>query len=147
MSVSQWKILATRNRVSIFDLIGFLPEILQDSDPRPAKDQLNERYSHGGGYQPFDGFKLIDDAHTIQYPDDPPYKPLAGSYLPLSKEHLYLYPNAWLRIVQADGSWTITRASIRRNFIAIHPLYETNHWTNQPLQGIVSPVAFGKRQE
>lgn len=89
--------------------LGYLPMIFQATDPAKASEQIDKRYSHGGGYRPFDGFVLVGDGHTIQYPGDPPYEPLAGSYLPLTKEHLYFYPHAWVRIVQEDGSWTITR--------------------------------------
>jgi len=47
------------------DLLGFLPEILRPEDPRPASEQLADRYSHGGGYSPFGRDQWTLDLDTL----------------------------------------------------------------------------------
>ena len=42
--------------------LGLLPMMLDPSDPRPAREQFDENYQHGGGWRPFNGFTLHDDA-------------------------------------------------------------------------------------
>ena len=43
-------------------MLGFLPMMLDDEDPRPAAEQLNETYAHGGGWMPFGKGQWIRDA-------------------------------------------------------------------------------------
>jgi len=89
--------------------MGVLPDILLDTDPRPVKEQLAERYRHGGGYSPFKGFKLIDRATmALQYPGDPTMWP--GAMSELGDETVYYYPHgSWLLIMQKDGTWEVCR--------------------------------------
>jgi len=86
------------------DLLGFLPEILRPEDPRPASEQLADRYSHGGGYSPFgrDQWTLDLDTLVLKFPGDPAMKPVAGLRLPLSKETVLLYPHQMAAIVQGN---------------------------------------------
>jgi hypothetical protein len=37
------------------DFAGLLPEFLNSNDPRPAREQFNENYQHGGGWRPITG--------------------------------------------------------------------------------------------
>jgi hypothetical protein len=86
--------------------LGLLPMMLSEDDPRPAKEQLNESYAHGGGWRPFAGFKLKAD-NTLTYPEDPPLKPLAQ--LQFRNELIVFYDSAWVAIIQEDRSFEVNR--------------------------------------
>ena len=88
------------------DDVGPIPYWLDEADPRPAKEQLDEHYQHGGGWQPFEGFKLLKGGR-IKYPGDPAHKPLA--MMQLREEVIMVYPRAWVMILQKDGSFEICR--------------------------------------
>ena len=40
------------------DDLGLLPSMLSEHDPRPAREQFDARYGHGGGWRPFTGFRF-----------------------------------------------------------------------------------------
>lgn len=88
------------------DAVGVLPYWLDAADPRPAAEQFNTAYTHGGGWRSFDGFVLRAD-NTIKYPGDPPYKPMAR--MQLRDETIFVYPHAWVAVVQPDRSFQICR--------------------------------------
>jgi hypothetical protein len=95
------------NRLHPADL-GFLPEILLPEDKRPVREQLADRYAHGGGYNPFKGFKLDRMTMTLRYPGDPPFRP--GAMTQIGDEQVYFYPHgAWLLILQPNGDFDVTR--------------------------------------
>ena len=96
--------------VTAGDLLGFLPMILRPEDPRPAKEQLADRYSHGGGYSPFgkDQWTLSPDM-VLKFPGDPAMKPIAALRLPLSQETVVLYPHQMAMIRQDDLSFEVMR--------------------------------------
>jgi hypothetical protein len=79
--------------------LGLLPLMLDENDPRPAKDQFNENYSHGGGWRPMKGFKLQPD-NSLTYPEDEPLKPLAQ--LQFRNELIVFYDHAWVAIIHKD---------------------------------------------
>lgn len=88
--------------------LGFLWDILIPEDERKVKDQLNDRYAHGGGYRPFKGFKLDRMTMTLHYPGDPPFKPAAMTTI--GDEQVFFYPSgAWLLILQPNGDYEVTR--------------------------------------
>lgn len=93
------------------DLLGYIPEFLSESDPRPAREQFNEAYAHGGGWRPFEGFTLHSDRTvenwSIEYPGDPEYKLVA--YARLRDEMILVFPHAWVAIVASDGTYEIAR--------------------------------------
>jgi hypothetical protein len=78
------------------DHVGLIPHWLDEDDPRPAKEQLNEHYHHGGGWRPFEGFRLGKDG-SIKYPGDMPHKPLA--LMTLRDEAIAVYPHGWVMIL------------------------------------------------
>jgi len=88
------------------DHVGMIPLWLDERDPRPAREQLDAAYQHGGGWRPFKGFKMLRD-HSIKYPGDPALKPLA--LMKLRDEVIAVYPHAWVMILQKDGSFEICR--------------------------------------
>jgi hypothetical protein len=90
--------------------LGFLPEILLEEDKRTVKEQLEDRYSHGGGWRPFGDkkFKLDQMTKVLRYPGDPPFKPAA--FTQIGDETVVFYPQcSLLAVIQKDGSWEITR--------------------------------------
>lgn len=91
------------------DDLGFLPHFFSQADLRPAKEQLNENYAHGGGWHPYgEGkWKLDLVTHKLHYPGDPPMKVLAEAKL---RDELILFYNyAIVAIVQPDGSFEVAR--------------------------------------
>ena len=97
---------------------GLIPQFLSEMDPRPAREQLNENYAHGGGWQPFPGFELvvrrkpegrIDEyaGYTLQYPSDPPMRMLSQGQL--RNEIIMLFEGAWVVIMQPNGTWEVSR--------------------------------------
>jgi hypothetical protein len=89
--------------------LGFIPEILLDSDPRPMKEQINDRYRHGGGWHPISGMELLDGG-TMRYPGDPLFEPVAKIELEDGrKEFAYFYQHDFVAIIQPDGSFEVSR--------------------------------------
>ena len=98
-----WKLLHPRMTA---EHLGLLPGMLNPSDPRPAREQLDDGYRHGGGWDPFHGFKLLKN-NSLAYPGDPPQRALAETWL--RDEHVVLYESDWVAIIQPDGSFEVSR--------------------------------------
>jgi hypothetical protein len=104
-----WKIVHPQATVAS---LGFLPGFFSDRDPRPAREQLDANYAHGGGYDPMPGFEMLPD-RRLQFLEedewgrDPPLELLAESKL--RDETLLFYDNEFLAIVQSDGSFAVVR--------------------------------------
>lgn len=88
-----------------FSIIGYLGDFLSEGDPRPAREQFNENYVYGG-WQPFEGFTLGPD-NSLNYPGDPPMRPIAKAKL--RDELIFLYPHAWVAVIQPDRSFEVCR--------------------------------------
>lgn len=88
------------------DHVGIIPLLLSEHNELPAAKQLNIAYAHGGGWHPMKKWKLLDD-NSIQYPGNPPYKPLAK--MKLRDETIFVYESAWVAIVQPDRSFEVSR--------------------------------------
>lgn len=94
------------------EIVGLLPLIFSEDDPRPAREQVNERYAHGGGWHRFEGFTLHGIEHEpkemwLDYPGDPPMKSLA--WAKLRNELIVLFQFSWVAIIQDDGEYEISR--------------------------------------
>lgn len=87
------------------DMLGLLPEFWDERDPRPAKEQADEAYRHGGGWRPFHGLTM--EPAGLSYPGDPPMKLVAEANL--RTETIRVYECSWVAIVQPDGSHEICR--------------------------------------
>jgi len=86
--------------------LGLVPGFLSEDDPRPAREQFDERYAHGGGWRPQGGF-TFGPRYLLRYPGDPPMMPIARTRF--RNELIMLYPYAYVAIVQPDQSFEICR--------------------------------------
>lgn len=93
------------------ELTGYLPEILLSDDPRPFKEQIEERYSHGGGWSPFGTGKwvLAPTSQQLTYPGDPAYKPVAMLTQNANGQTAIVYQYGIVCIVNVDGSFDVLR--------------------------------------
>lgn len=99
------KFTALHPNVPVDVAVGYIPEFLVVDDPRPAKEQINERYI--AGWFPFVGHKLNKMTMALKYPEDPVLMPLA--YAHFRDERIFVYPHGWTLIMQLDGSWEVAR--------------------------------------
>jgi hypothetical protein len=85
---------------------GYIPAFLDPDDPRPAREQIDEKYF--GGWRPGPrGLRFDVDSLALSYPGDPPKTPISA--LLFRQELLLLYESDWLVIVQRDHSWEVAR--------------------------------------
>jgi hypothetical protein len=89
-----------------YEHLGLLVYMLDDRNPKPAAEQLDAGYRHGGGWRPFKGHKLTDN-DGLSYPGDPVEYPVAETWL--RDEHILLYPHDWVAIIQPDRSFEVCR--------------------------------------
>jgi hypothetical protein len=89
-----------------FDTLGFLPGMLDTNDPRPAREQFDANYAHGGGWRAFNGFIMLPNG-DLKYPGDPPTRLLAKTKL--RDETIHFYDFSWVAIIQPDGTFEISR--------------------------------------
>jgi hypothetical protein len=93
------------------DVLGLIPSMLDDDDPRPADEQIEANYQHGGGWCPQSGFKLLSNG-SLSYPGDPPFPVIAMTILHAftdKPEEIRFYQYDFVAIVQADGSYEVSR--------------------------------------
>lgn len=88
------------------DALGYIPGFLSEDDPRPAREQIDAHYQHGGGWCPNKGFTLRRD-NVLQFPGDPLFPPLAQ--VRLRDELIVLYPHSYVAIIQPDRSFEAAR--------------------------------------
>lgn len=88
------------------EALGFLPTMLNDEDPRPAREQFDSQYSHGGGWRPQRGHTMTANG-GLKYPGDPVLPWLAKTRL--RREVIRVYPYGYVAIVQPDGSFEACR--------------------------------------
>lgn len=87
------------------DAAGLIPSFLDDTDPAPARTQFDQKYV--GGWRPFLGHEFDPYTGYLHYPEDPPLEPLC--VIGFRDELIYIYPFAWVTIVQPDGSYETAR--------------------------------------
>lgn len=92
-----------------FEHLGLWPDIFDAEDPRPAREQVNDRYDYGGGWRPMRGFEMDMNTAGLSYPGDPELLPFARCELPLTQEVVWFYPHSQIAIVQMDGSFEVAR--------------------------------------
>ena len=86
------------------DELGFLPDFLNEEDPRSASAQFDANYV--GGWNPFPGFTMTEDG-ALQYPEDPPMVPIGCTTL--RNETIFFYPYAFVAVKQPDGTFEVAR--------------------------------------
>lgn len=92
-----------------FDLeyLGLIPFMISENDPRPAREQFDENYQHGGGWKSFKGFEMLSNG-DMQYDGDfTPTRLVAEAQF--RNEVIRLYESSWVAIVQQDGSFEVSR--------------------------------------
>src|SRR5215203_5284045 len=103
MDEMQW---FQRHMKATFDMLGCIPLFLSENDPRPAREQLDTNYSHGGGFTPIPGFTMLPNG-DLSYPGDPPLAPLFETKL--RDETIRVYHYSWVAIIQPDDSYLVAR--------------------------------------
>lgn len=83
-------------------VVCYLPEIIRESDPRSAIEQIKTNYV--GGWWPFEGFNLTsneDGSYQLEYPGDPPMKELSRAQL--RNETIVLFQYDWVAVINESG--------------------------------------------
>lgn len=94
-----------KHKQATLEMLGFIPQFLNENDPRPAKEQLHDNYNHGGGFRPMPGFTMLPNG-DLHYPGDPPFALLAETKL--RDEIIRVYHYSWVAIIQPDGSFIVS---------------------------------------
>lgn len=84
--------------------LGDLKYMIVPGDPRPATEQLNERYQ--GGWDPHPGFSLIGGV-ALKFPGDPLMHPYAR--LEVHGDTVLVYSYSWVCVVHADRTFEVAR--------------------------------------
>ena len=89
--------------------LGLIPGFLNERDLRPAVEQLDANYAHGGGWRPFDAdvFTMLADGLRSKYPGDRDLRLIAETKL--REEVIRLYELEIVAVVQPDGSYAVAR--------------------------------------
>jgi hypothetical protein len=90
-----------------WDALGLLPQFLDANDERPAREQFDGNYEHGGGWSPFPGHILNVDRLRLEYPGDPPLRPKGETML--RNERIIVFECDWVVILQPDGKYEVAR--------------------------------------
>jgi hypothetical protein len=94
--------------------LGLIPMFLNEMDKRPAREQFEENYAHGGGWRKTSPKWAMDPvSHAITYGVADEEGP-AERYVPLAEtklrdERIFFYDSSWVSIVQPDGSFEVSR--------------------------------------
>lgn len=89
------------------DELGLIPSFIDQGDPRPAREQFNEHYAHGGGWLPIKGFQQPMGGSTLEYPGDPPYRPIAA--FTLRDQMIVVYRYGLVAIFDRNGDFEVAR--------------------------------------
>lgn len=101
----EFKLLHKEARV---EHLGLIPFFLSERDPRPVVEQINANYKHGGWHSMRHMKWFLDFTNMrLRYPGDPSMLPLAS--VDLGEEQVYIYPHAWVVVIQGDMTWDIAR--------------------------------------
>lgn len=98
----EWKLLHPH---ATMEMLGEIPYWITESNPKTAKEQLDDGYRFGG-FRPFEGFKLTA-SNGLAYPGDPVQMPIASCKL--RNELITVYPSAWVAVIQPDRSFEVCR--------------------------------------
>lgn len=101
-----WK---KHNKQAYAEMLGYIPQIITELDDRPVREQVAERYAHGGGFSPFGqgSWRLNKDTKAISYPGDPEYQPLFSTQI--RDETVVVYDHAIVAVIQSSGEFDVIR--------------------------------------
>lgn len=51
--------------------LGYLPGFFDAADPRPARQQIDQNYGHGGGWRPMEGWTMNPGSKVLELPRRP----------------------------------------------------------------------------
>jgi hypothetical protein len=104
-TLSRW---AHQHRLT-YDALGWIPQFLHTDDDRPAKEQIDANYQHGGGWHEAneDGHWKITENGLQGDPDDPPYKMVASCRV--GADEVMLFDSGWCAITHPDGTMNVAR--------------------------------------
>jgi hypothetical protein len=86
--------------------VGYLPDFLVESDPRPAREQFNERYKDGG-WRPMEGFSYNARTHALSSEGDPDLPLMA--FIQFRDEQIMIYQYSIILILQKNGTFEVAR--------------------------------------
>lgn len=88
------------------EMLGYVPLFFDENDPRPAREQIDDNYGHGGGWHSVQGFEMLPSG-KLSCSGNPPIQLLAETRL--RNETIRFYEHSWLVVIQPDGSWEASR--------------------------------------
>ena len=91
------------------EVVGDIKYFASQELDAPLRDQFNAAYSmvsFGGGWNPIEGFEMLEDK-SLKYPEDPPLKPLAVASF--RNQKVYAYSYEFVAIVEEDGTFEVSR--------------------------------------
>lgn len=95
------------------NVMGYIPAFLNLDDPRPAKEQIDDNYQHGGGwFETSSKYELIDwkkDGKCILHFTTYHERNRELSRCKIRDETLIFFEGSWLAIVQPDGKTNMAR--------------------------------------
>lgn len=83
------------------DHLGYIPSFIDPTSDVPLREQIDGAYI--SGWNSFKGFTFNSETHTLKYPGDPAYLPIAKYVHKPTEETLYLYDSAWVCIVKGSS--------------------------------------------
>ena len=98
--------LTKYSKLPLNAVVGYIKYFIYETDDRPAVEQFNERYRHGGGWNPFDGFTM-DNNLFITYPEDSALPPLAIANF--REQKIIIYPHSFVAILNPDKTFEVSR--------------------------------------
>ena len=92
------------------EALGYVPHFLNEDDPRPAVEQIDSNYAHGGGWHDFEGFDVQQDEkgrYRIFYPGDHTYQEQAR--ILFRDEVIVAFSYAWFLVATPGKTPRIAR--------------------------------------
>lgn len=90
----------------MYAALGHIPEFLDPEDPRPAVEQLDDKYAHFGGWCPMRGYSMIDGV-SLKYSGDPLMHPIASTTI--NGETVFIYQGAWVCVKHDNATFEVAR--------------------------------------
>lgn len=101
-------IVATHPRFTM-EMLGYLPSFISDVDDRSAREQFEANYVYGTTWKDESAFRILVNGNlkSVRYPEDPQIVRIAEAQL--RDEKIVFFSNAYVAIIQPDGSYVSAR--------------------------------------